>query len=181
MADRVEDNLAGEPAFDGQQEATGEMPRGRSDEEDIRLFTGFTDIFSAIVLAGLLLATAALGALVAQFLGGIIVAAASFFLTRYFVVKRHFAACGIVLAIAFGVGISVALAPTVSYFAPLIASGALWFYWKTYKVPISAASALGFATVGPAVLYFGIATPLGIFNGGGIFNVIILEIGRAHV
>ena len=177
MADQIEDELADKPAVDRLQEAAEGISRGRSDEEDIRLFTGFTDIFSAIVLVGLLVATAALGAMAAPFLGGLIVAAASFFLTRYFVVKRHFAACGIVLAIAFGVGVSTTFSPLISFFAPLIASGALWFYWKTYKVPISAALALAFATIGPAMLYFRIATPFGIFNGGGIFNFIILSIG----
>jgi hypothetical protein len=149
----------------------------RSNEEDIRLLTGFTDVFSAVVLAGLFVFITALAGLLAQQLGGFLVAAAAWFLTIYFVEKRRFAACGILLSAAFGIGITGSLATLILWAAPLVAAGALWFYWRRFRVPISAALAIAFATVGPVILFFGAEDTGFFFQGGTVFNWIMIAIG----
>ncbi len=151
--------------------------RGRADQEDIRLLTGFTDIFSAFVLGGLLSFIGALGALTGGLMGGLLVAAAAWFLTRYFVTKRQFAACAILLAIAFGMGITGALAPFAKWFAPLVAAAALWFYWKHYKVPISAALAIIFAVLGPVILFFNPNNNFSLFNANLGLNTTLIFVG----
>jgi hypothetical protein len=149
----------------------------RSNEEDIRLLTGFTDIFSAVVLGGLFIFISALSALAAKALGGFLVAAAAWFLTRYFVEKRRFAACGILLSAAFGIGITVSLATMIEFVAPLVAAGGLWMYWRRFRIPISAALAIAFATIGPVLIYFGATDASDFFEGGTTFNYIMIGIG----
>jgi hypothetical protein len=149
----------------------------RSNEEDIRLLTGFTDIFSAVVLGGLFIFISALSALAAKALGGFLVAAAAWFLTRYFVEKRRFAACGILLSAAFGIGITGSLATMIEFVAPLVAAGGLWMYWRRFRIPISAALAIAFATIGPVLIYFGATDASDYFQGGTTFNYIMIGIG----
>jgi hypothetical protein len=164
-------------------EATADMDgpnastTARSNEEDIRLLTGFTDIFSAVVLGGLFIFISALSALVAKALGGFLVAAAAWFLTRYFVEKRRFAACGILLSAAFGIGITGSLATMIEFVAPLVAAGGLWMYWRRFRIPISAALAIAFATIGPVLIYFGATDASDYFQGGTTFNFIMIGIG----
>jgi hypothetical protein len=149
----------------------------RADEEDIRLLTGFTDIFSAFVLGGLFIFITALASLAAGFLGGLLVAAAAWFLTRYFVVKRRFAACAILLTVAFGIGVTGTLIPATKWFAPFVAGGALWMYWRQYKIPISAALAIVFATLGPVFLFFNPDSAFNLFDRNSNFNAILLAVG----
>ena len=160
-----------------QPDTSQTMVQGRADQEDIRLLTGFTDIFSACVLGGLLSFIAAFGVFAGGFLGGLMVAAAAWFLTRYFVTKRQFAACAILLAIAFGLGIAAALAPAIQWFAPLVAAAALWFYWKHYKVPISAALAVIFAVLGPVILFFNPNNSFSLFNANLGLNTTLIFVG----
>ncbi len=152
---------------------------GRGGQEDIRLLTGFTDIFSAIVLGWLFVFVSALAALAAGFLGGLLVAAAAWFLAPYFVTKRRFAACAILLAVAFGLGITATLAKAVDAFAPLFAAAGLWFFWRHYKVPLSAALAIAFATLGPVLLYFQVGDSLGVLGSDPTISFWVLLVGVA--
>jgi hypothetical protein len=174
MTDEQSDTIALETNGD---EAFAKDPAERAQEEDIRLLTGFTDIFSAFVLGGLFIFITALAALAGKFLGGFLVAAAAWFLTRYFVVKRRFAACAILLAVAFGTGVAGALIPVISWFAPLVSAAALWFYWRQFKIPISAALAIIFATLGPVFLFFSPDSSFNLFDLSRNFNVILLLVG----
>ncbi len=167
-ANTVDDALMIEPAIP--------QPQGRANEEDIRLATGFADIFSAITLAGLLTLIGSIG-LGNNILGGILAAAAAWFLSIYFVTKRHFAACAIVLTVAFGLSVLAAVMPIQYYFAPFAAGGALWFYWRKFNVPISAALAVVFIAIGPVALYFGVIDTDRLFTAGKPFNAILIFIG----
>ena len=167
---------------DDPEQGTAEALSGRSNEEDIRLATGFTDIFSAVVLIGLFSFISALASLAFGWLGGLIIAAIAWFLVPYFVVKRRFAATAILLSLAFGLGVFIATSnfmPTgkLKILAAFAAAGALWVFWKQYKIPISAALALGFATLGPLVVFFGNGGPLSFFEGPKSFNIMIIVIG----
>jgi hypothetical protein len=102
----------------------------RIDEEDIRLTTGFADIFTAILLV-------VGGSILMAFplFGGMGIVAAAFGLGWPLVQRRHFAACGNVLALgtALGAGLTFTL---VHWSAGLIAASvASFFYWRVHRVP----------------------------------------------
>jgi len=107
-----------------------ELAPSRIDEEDIRLTTGFADIFTAILLVvgGMLLAAFSV-------VGGIAIVGAAFLLGRPLVQRRGFAACGIVLALgaAQGAGLVFALVHwTIALIAAAIASA---FLWRVHRIP----------------------------------------------
>jgi hypothetical protein len=140
-----------EPETATDEAVIADLAMNRVDEEDIRLVTGFGDIFAAVGLAGLFFAIFALGAGAVGALAGIAVSAAAWFLSGPMVVSRKFAASGVVLSLAFGIGILVTSASVVEVLAPLPAAGGLWIYWRRFRVPISAALILA-ALVGTGVL-----------------------------
>jgi hypothetical protein len=109
----------------------------RIDEEDVRLTTGFADIFTAIVLvvggAGLAAMTGAFGCL--------LLVAAAFALGKPIVRVREFAAASSVLAFgaAFGagtLGASIAGVPGI-----LCAAAAAALHWRSFRVPLALALA----------------------------------------
>ena len=129
---------------------TGELfSSDRVDEEDIRLTTGFADVFTAILIV---VGFAALNALAGAF-GGALMIVASFALGRPFIRERQFATTGIVLAagVAVGAGVSAAFLEVGGL---LVSAAASLFYWRTFKVPIAlaftwvAAIAFPFALLG---------------------------------
>ena len=105
----------------------------RIDEEDIRLTTGFADIFTAILLVvgGVLLAG------VAGLAGGIVIVVAAFLLAPPLVARRGFAASGNVLAVgaALGTGVTLGAALEIAVLIPvaLVCYG----FWRTQRVPLA--------------------------------------------
>jgi hypothetical protein len=142
------------------------MPADKSrriDEEDIRLTTGFADIFTAVILVvGFLL----LGGMTAQSgIGPLIAAGAAWALTTPLVVRRQFAACAIALATIVFLAVFAALAPGIGGYAALPAAAAMAGYWFVFRVPIAAA--LGFVGVVLGVLGINLQFyNLGLFGGG---------------
>jgi len=111
-------------------------------EEHFRLITGFADLFTAIVLATGFFAIAGLAGATLGPLAGFVIAAAAWWLGRPIVEERKFAAGGIVLALAFTIGIQATLAGMLGIIGAFIGAGASWLYWRRYKVPIAAAAAI---------------------------------------
>ena len=120
----------------------------RVDEEDIRLTTGFADVFTAILIV---IAYVALNGLAGAF-GGALMIVASFALGRPFIRDRRFATTGIVLAagVAVGAGVSAAFLETGGLLVSAVAS---LFYWRTFKVPIALALSWIAAIAFPFALY----------------------------
>ncbi len=121
----------------------------RVDEEDIRLATGFADIFTAIMLV---VGYTAVGALAGP-LGALIIPVAAFWLGKPLIRDRQFAATAIILALSVMIGAGGLLADKLGSAAFLVAALAGYFYWKIYKVPIALAGTwvaiIGFvATIG---------------------------------
>lgn len=108
----------------------------RVDEEDIRMTTGFADVFTAILIV---VGFVALNALAGAF-GGLLMIVASFALGRPFIRDRQFATTGIVLAagVAVGAGVSAAFLEVGGL---LVSAAASLFYWRAFKVPIALALA----------------------------------------
>jgi len=133
------------------------------DEEHFRLLTGFNDIFVTIAAALILMAIAWLGGRQAVWLGGALVAAASWGLAEYFTRKRRMGLPSILLLLSF-VGACIAtvggvVLPQRHGIGPqglpallgavCVATGAAaaFVHWRRFMVPITvaagAASALG--------------------------------------
>jgi hypothetical protein len=127
----------------------------RQDQEDMRLVTGFADIFAAIVLVGGLIA---LLGLVGQFIGagaGLVGLVAVWFLTVPLVEQRRFAATAIILALSFAFTIAIPSFALLGSFGALIVAGASYFYWQRFKIPLTAALGIAFAVGFPALLVLG--------------------------
>jgi hypothetical protein len=127
----------------------------RPGQEDMRLITGFADVFAAVVLVGVL---AALVALAAQFIGagaGLVGLAAVWFLTIPLVEQRRFAATAIVLALSFAFTIALPAFALLGSVGALVAAGASYFYWQRYRIPLTAALGIAFAVAFPAFLFLG--------------------------
>lgn len=110
-------------------------------EEHFRLVSGFADLFSAIVLGIGLSALAALLIAAVSGLGGLGVAAAAWGLAIPLVRQRRFAACAIVLAVAFASGLLMAAVMLAGSAGSLLVAGACWAMWHVYRIPIAAALA----------------------------------------
>lgn len=122
----------------------------RADEEDIRLTTGFADIFTAIML---IVGASTIGTLAGGF-GAIIICAAAFVLGRPLIQTRQFAASAIALTLCISVGTVALTADTLGIGALIIATVVTGAYWKVYKVPIAFA-----ATFVAAVLFIIVLDP----------------------
>lgn len=151
-----------------------------ADEEQVRLLTGFNDIFVSIT-AGLLLGALALlgGGMASDSLallyGGGLVASASWLLAEYFTRRRHMALPSILLLLGFvgglfsaGAGAThlVSPAPNGDLGLPAVAMGGLaaaigaYAHWRRFMVPITiaagAVATLGLAIAGVASLFPGL-------------------------
>lgn len=135
------------------------------DEEHFRLLTGFNDIFVAIAIGLLLVALMQIGTTIANPIGGVLVAAASWGLAEYFTTRRRMALPSILLLLGFVGGVVAALGATIEMIAPhisdragaiaasgvaLAAAGAAWVHWRRFMVPITIA-ALAVAVVAVVV------------------------------
>ncbi|MBR0553972.1 hypothetical protein [Stakelama marina] len=161
------------------------------DEEHFRLLSGFNDIFVAIAIALLLVATGQIGAKVGPWMGGIGVAAASWGLAEYFTRERRMALPSILLLLGFVGGVAGALVGAMNAINPdlpdridmliaagigVVTAGAAWLHWRRFMVPITVAAgavavvgvivALGAAAVpaAEAVIY-----PLTLAGGVAVF------------
>ena len=107
----------------------------RIDEEDIRLTSGFADIFTAILLVvgGILLAS------LAGFAGGIAIVGAAFLLGGPLVTRRRFAAAGNVLAVGSALGTGVTLGGLLGLAVLIPVALACYLFWKIHRVPLALA------------------------------------------
>lgn len=124
----------------------------RRDQEDIRLVTGFADIFAAVVLVGVLVA---LIGLAGNFIGagaGLLAAVAAWYLPVPLVERRQFAACALVLAGAFALSIALPAFAMLEVFGALPVAGAMYFYWQRHKIPLAAALGIAAAVAFPALI-----------------------------
>lgn len=126
------------------------------DEENFRLISGFNDVFVVIASALLLVSITWLGAKVAPMAGAIGLAAASWVLAEFFVLKRRMALPAIALLLTFLGGIFAApLAfsehPTEISFvvSGILTAIAARLHWLRFRVPITVAAgtAAGLACV----------------------------------
>jgi hypothetical protein len=119
--------------------AADETATGRLDEEDIRLTTGFADIFTTIVLV--IGATALLG-LTGPF-GGLLLIAGGFLLGDPIVRKREFAAASSALAVGVAFGAGFLGGALVGFPGVSLAALACAIHWRTFRVPLALALAWG--------------------------------------
>ncbi len=105
----------------------------RIDEEDIRLTTGFADIFTAVLLVmggAILAALAGLG-------GGIAIVVAAFMLGRPLVERRRFAASGNVLAVGAALGTGVTLGWLIGIAVLIPVAAVCYGFWRVHRVPLA--------------------------------------------
>lgn len=133
-------------------------------EEHFRLVSGFADLFSAIVLGIGLSALGALLTAAASGFAGLGVAAAAWGLAIPLVRQRRFAASAIVLAVAFAAGVLATAVMLVGVAGSLLAAGASWMMWRSYKIPIAAALAI----VLPVTVLGGMGRVYGSFGITGV-------------
>ncbi|MFM5924785.1 MAG: hypothetical protein ACKOPG_11440 [Novosphingobium sp.] len=109
----------------------------RIDEEDIRLTTGFADIFTAILLVvgGILLAS------ILGFVGGIAIVGAAFVLGGPLVERRRFAASGNVLAVGAALGTGVTLGWPLGLAVLIPVALVSYGFWWIHRVPLALALA----------------------------------------
>ena len=124
--------LSAEP---GQPVDTSAVTRG--DEEDIRLATGFADIFIAIVLVLAFSITAGLTGVAAIAL----IPLACFALAKPLVKDRNFAASANVLAASIVLSVGAAGTGLMVVAGLFLAAGVSWLFWKMYRVPLAMAMA----------------------------------------
>ncbi|MFM5948163.1 MAG: hypothetical protein ACKOPM_02875, partial [Novosphingobium sp.] len=107
----------------------------RIDEEDIRLTTGFADIFTAILLVvgGSLLAS------VVGLAGGIVIVIAAFLLAPPLVARRRFAASGNVLAVGAALGTGVTLGAALDLAVLIPVALVCYGFWRSHRVPLALA------------------------------------------
>ena len=107
----------------------------RIDEEDIRLTTGFADIFTAILLVvgGVLLAS------LAGFVGGIAIVGAAFLLGKPLVERRRFAAAGNVLAVGAALGTGATLGGVLGLGVLIPVALVSYAFWRVHRVPLALA------------------------------------------
>ena len=125
------------------------------DEEHFRLVTGFNDIFVTIAVVLLLVALGQLGSRAAPWLGGALVAAASWMLAEYFTARRRMALPSIVLLLSFVMSVAGTLVALLVQLHPdpapragalfaagiaLVTAGAAWLHWRRFQVPITIAA-----------------------------------------
>ncbi|MCX4186609.1 hypothetical protein [Methylophaga sp. OBS4] len=127
-----------------------------ADEEDFKLITSFNDIFVVIACALLLLSAGWVIQGFSAALATMVVAALSWGLAEFFVLKRKMALPAIFLLITFvgSVFATVILlllfelrSEQVMMLAGSVASIAAWLHWKRFKVPITVAAGVATAVI----------------------------------
>lgn len=120
-----------------------------ADEENFRLISGFNDIFVVIASALLLVSTAWLGYSIVPFLGALAMAAVSWLLAEFFVIKRRMALPAIVLLITFlGSVFAIPLlfnhqpSETAFLISGIVTVVAGILHWRRFRVPITVATCL---------------------------------------
>lgn len=123
--------------MDGTLQAGETIAQSRIDEEDIRLTTGFADIFTAILLVvgGSILAG------LTHVLGGLAITGAAFVLGGPLVDRRRFAACGNVLAVGAALGTGLSVAVVAGSLGLPAAAGVSALFWRVNRVPLALALA----------------------------------------
>ena len=131
----------------------------RIDEEDIRLTTGFADIFTAILLVfgGSLLVG------LMEEAGGLVIAALAFVLAKPLVEQRGFAASGNVLAAGVAIGIAVLLGELEAFALVPVAAACFGFWWIR-RVPLAMALAIASA------VFFIVTLALGPLDAGRFWS-----------
>ncbi|MEQ1499127.1 MAG: hypothetical protein ABL914_10735 [Novosphingobium sp.] len=89
-----------------------------ADEEQLRLITGFNDIFVTIACALVIFASAALGGQFSFAFGALLVAGASWLMAEAFTRKRRMALPSIVLLLSFAIGLGLCAGATLAEFFP---------------------------------------------------------------
>lgn len=89
-----------------------------ADEEQFRLITGFNDIFVTIACALVIFASASVGGQAADWLGGLLVAGASWLMAEAFTRRRRMALPSIVLLLTFAIGLGFAAGAVAGYLMP---------------------------------------------------------------
>ncbi|MTI62909.1 hypothetical protein [Methylophaga sp.] len=133
-----------------------------ADEEDFRLITSFNDIFVVIACLLLLLSAGWVVQGISPVLSAAVVAALSWGLAEFFVLKRKMALPAIVLLVTFVANVFAAVVlffgfPDEKAFmlAGLGATFAAWLHWTRFHVPITVAAgaATAVAFVMAAMIY----------------------------
>lgn len=141
-------------------------PTPAVDEEQLRLLTGFNDIFVAIASVLLLVALAWIGYAIGpripdgpSFTSGLLVAGAAWGLAEFFTRQRRMALPSILLLLAFAGGVlftgmtllvqivgeaavddSPAFAGLLFAISAAVATAATWAHWRRFRVPITIAA-----------------------------------------
>lgn len=89
-----------------------------ADEEQFRLITGFNDIFVTIACALVIFASASVGGRMADWVGGVLVAAASWLMAEAFTRRRRMALPSIVLLLAFAISLGLAASALAAHLLP---------------------------------------------------------------
>ncbi|PAX08577.1 hypothetical protein [Sphingomonas lenta] len=125
------------------------------EEEQVRLLSGFNDIFISIAIALSLAAVAGIGGAVSFMLAGALVAGASWLLAEHFTARRKAALPSVLLALAFVGGAAATCAGLVGQIeanlsprgaalagagVALAAAAAAWTHWRRFAVPIAVAA-----------------------------------------
>ncbi len=130
------------------------------DEENFRLISGFNDIFVSVSAFILLVSIGWIGSLLGKEVGFLLVAATSWLLSVFFILKKKLALPAILLLLGFVFGVIFFLISMVSNLdmhgalsALIVCSGgalAAWGHWVKFKVPITVA--VGVASLVACVL-----------------------------
>lgn len=128
------------------------------DEENLKLISGFNDIFVSIASLLVLFAAAWLGSQLSEPIGFIISAGISWFLSTHFILQKKLALPAIIYLLTFVGSISgfvIVIIPSpfmlpeigVNYFHMILASIAgilaAYVHWRKFKVPIAIAMGVG--------------------------------------
>lgn len=151
------------------------IAQSRIDEEDIRLTTGFADIFTAILLVVGGMTLVALSGI----LGGVLIVAAAFVLGKPLVRRRQFAASGNALAVGAALGAGLPFADALGPWALIASALASAQYWRIHRVPLALALAwialvgfivsLGDGNLALLSLRPGGGTAWALLGGGALF------------
>jgi hypothetical protein len=117
------------------------------DEEQVRLLTGFNDVF-VVIASGLLLgAVYWMGLGIAAWAGPLLMGLIAWGLAEFFTRRRRMALPSVALLLAFTAGASGAVF-AVQGWTPLVAgvaAVACWIHWTRFRVPITIAVGVGSA------------------------------------
>lgn len=167
------------------------------DEEYVRFVSGFNDIFVVIAAGVVLAALWSLGSLLAPWLGGLLVALASWGLAEYFTRRRHMALPSIFLLLTcmgglfFGTVVSLTVQQPESPLGPIVAFGlsamVATAHWFRFRVPITLAAGLAAAIgivlslVAAFFAFSEVAFKVGLFCAGLLTFTLALRWDRSDI